>query len=104
MASHPIPVHTCTHIPSYGIVEILWQHKVLPVYEEVLYQHPQGEEQVEGPKDVENNCEPIVKFWNECSYCLLKGNILTVRDESRSEREVWGDREGGKGVNIKLTS
>ena len=79
--------HTCTHIPSYGIVEDLWQHKVLPVYEEVLYQHPQGEEQVEGPKDVANNCKPIRKGWNECPYCFIKGHIGTVKERGDSERK-----------------
>ena len=85
--------HMHTHIPSYGIVEVLWQHKVLPVYEEVLYHHPQGEKQVEGSKQEVHNCEPICKHWHKGSCCTLKSNIHTVRDRSRSERENM--REGG---------
>ena len=45
----------------------MWQPKVLPIYEEVLYQHPQGEEQVDGPKQKEHNSEPIWKGWHKCS-------------------------------------
>ena len=73
--------HTFTHIPFHGIVEVLWQYKVSPVYDEVLYQHPQGEEQVEASKDVEHNCEPIRKQWHKCPCHLLKGHICTVMEK-----------------------
>ena len=84
----------------------MWQHKVLPVYEEVLYQHPQGEEQVEGPKDVENNCKPIRKHWHKCTCHPLKGHIGTVkkkRNDSESVKCVGisvCEGEGGRGGRI----
>ena len=71
--------HAHMHIPFYGIVEELWQYKVFPVYEEVLYQHPQGEEQVEGSKDIQHNCEPIRKHWDKCPNHLLKCHICTAK-------------------------
>ena len=77
--------HTHTHTPGYGTVEEAWQHKVLPVYEEVLHQHPQGEEQVDSSKDIQDNLEPILKAWLNCPYCFLKGYVHTVRER----REEW---------------
>ena len=83
--------HTHTHTPGYGNVEKAWPHKVVPVYDKVLYQHPQGEEQVDSSEEVEYYSEPVLKTRPKCPYRFLKGHICTVRER----REVVRQRSGG---------
>ena len=52
-----------TNSPFKRNVDEAWQHKVLQVYEEVLCQHPQGEEKVDGSKEIEDNYEPTLHHW-----------------------------------------
>jgi len=88
--------HIHTHTLGYGNVEKAWPHKVVPVYDKVLHQHPQGEEQVDSSEEVEYYSEPVLKTRPKCPYCFLKSHICTVRER----REVVRQRSGG-GVKDK---